>query len=89
MAAAATRGSGDVLRTWLTMLGWQVEVERDGDLHVGVARHVRSDGERLVVGACAPSAPEAVWQLFEGAARRLAGDLEPLPAIEPGAPAAA
>ena len=76
MAAASTpaqdTGRG-LLESWLTMLGWQVELENDGEMCVGVARHITGTGEDVVVGACAPSASEAIWQLFEAAVKKLGG----------------
>jgi hypothetical protein len=67
-----------LLEAWLTMLGWQVEIERDGRVYVGVARHVARDGTLVVVGACAPSPPAVIWQLFDRAIRKLDRvDIEP------------
>ena len=77
MAAASTpaqdTGRG-LLESWLTMLGWQVEIECDGEIHVGVARHIADDGDCVVVGARAHSRSEAIWQLFEGAVQKLGTD---------------
>ena len=63
-----------VLEAWLTMLGWQLEIECDGEIHVGVARHIADDGDCVVVGARAHSRSEAIWQLFEGAVQKLGSD---------------
>ncbi len=62
------------LTTWLTMLGWQVQIEQDGNLYVGVARHFTPGGHKLAVGACAATKCESVWQLFEAVMGRLAAD---------------
>lgn len=88
MLEAAERRDGDVLRLWLTLLGWQVELERDGALVVGVARHLGADGSMHSVGACAPSESEAVWQLFAAALERGAAS-RVVPAADAGAQAAA
>jgi len=71
---AAALEEGQVLQGWLTMLGWQVELAPDGEMVVGVGRHLTADGRRLVVGACAPTKSDAVWQLFERAMARLGGN---------------
>jgi len=52
---------------WLNLLGWQVDVERDGDNLVGVARHCAEDGSTFRVGGCAPSRDELAFQLFAAA----------------------
>ena len=56
-----------ILLMWLTLLGWQVEVERDGDNLVGVARHVAGDGSTFRIGGCAATRDELAFQLFEAA----------------------
>ena len=56
-----------ILLTWLTLLGWQVEVEPDGEDLVGVARHVAADGSAYRVGGCATSRDELAFQLFDAA----------------------
>jgi hypothetical protein len=71
---AAALEEGHVLQGWLTMLGWQVELEPDGQMVVGVGRHLTADGRRLVVGAYAPTRSDAVWQLFERAMAKLGGN---------------
>jgi hypothetical protein len=67
----ATSGKNErsILLVWLNLLGWQVEVERDGDNVVGVARHFAADGSTYRVGACAPTREELTFQLFEAAMR--------------------
>lgn len=73
-ARMEARHEGVALRTWLTMLGWQVEIEQDAGICVGVARHVTAEGDTLTVGGCAASTSETVWQLFEAVMGRLAAD---------------
>jgi hypothetical protein len=68
---AAASVEAVALTTWLTLLGWQVQIERDGELHVGVARHITADGQRLVVGSCAVTKAAGVWELFEAVMGRL------------------
>jgi hypothetical protein len=64
-----TNGKNDrsILLVWLNLLGWQVEVERDGDNLAGVARHFAADGSTYRVGGCAPTSEELAFQLFEAA----------------------
>ena len=52
---------------WLTLLGWQVAVERDGDVLAGVATHCFSDGSTIRVVGRAPTRSELAFQLFEAA----------------------
>jgi hypothetical protein len=56
-----------ILLIWLTLLGWQVQVEPDGDYLVGVARHFAADGSAFRVGGCAATRDELAFQLFEAA----------------------
>ncbi|HEX7311663.1 MAG TPA: hypothetical protein VF232_10805, partial [Gaiellaceae bacterium] len=49
------------------LLGWQVEVEPDGEDLVGVARHFAADGSMYRVGGCATTRDELAFQLFEAA----------------------
>ena len=56
-----------ILLIWLTLLGWQVQVESDGDDLVGVARHFAADGSLYRVGGCAATRDELAFQLFEAA----------------------
>lgn len=61
----------DVLLACLRLLGWQVELETDGDVVVGVARYRTATGEAVRVGACAKTLAAVNWQLFEGVTRWL------------------
>ena len=56
-----------ILLVWLNLLGWQVELEPDGDNLVGVARHVAGDGSTFRIGGCAATRDELAFQLFEAA----------------------
>jgi hypothetical protein len=56
-----------ILLVWLNLLGWQVELEHDGDNVVGIARHFAPDGSSFRVGACAKTRDELAFQLFEAA----------------------
>jgi hypothetical protein len=56
-----------ILLMWLNLLGWQVDVERDGESVVGVARHCAGDGTTFRVGGCAPTRDELAFQLFDAA----------------------
>lgn len=56
-----------ILLIWLTLLGWQVQVEPDGGDLVGVARHFAADGSTYRVGGCAATRDELAFQLFEAA----------------------
>jgi hypothetical protein len=67
VSSSHTRKS--ILLVWLTMLGWQVEVEHDGDMLVGVARHCTADGSTIRIGDCAPTVDELALRLFEAAMR--------------------
>ena len=62
-----------ILLTWLNLLGWQVDVERDGESLVGVARHCAGDGSTFRVAARAPTRDELAFQLFEGAVKIVEG----------------
>ena len=65
------------LTTWLTLLGWQVDVELDGELFVGAARHTTASGNGLRVGACAATKAAAVWQLFEAVMANVGAEERP------------
>jgi hypothetical protein len=71
---SAPRSEGVALAAWLALIGWQIEINRDGASYVAVAHHITADGDRLSVVACAPTTSEVVWQLFEGAMEKLGGD---------------
>jgi hypothetical protein len=62
-----------ILLIWLTLLGWQVQVEPDGDDLVGVARHFAADGSLYRVGGCAATRDELAFQLFEAAMKIVDG----------------
>jgi hypothetical protein len=64
---SSSENGRSTLLLWLNLLGWQVEVERDGDNLVGVARHCAADGSTFRVGGCAPSRDELAYQLFAAA----------------------
>ena len=63
----SSENESSILLMWLSLLGWQVEVERDGDKLVGVARHVAGDGSTFRIGGCAATRDELAFQLFEAA----------------------
>ena len=65
------RTEGAILHLWLRLLGWQIEMGRDGDYLVGVGRHLQADGSTVRIGGCASSEGELALQLFEQAMRRL------------------
>lgn len=62
---------GAILHLWLRLLGWQIEIGRDGDYLVGFGRHLQADGSAVRIGGCASSEGELALQLFEQAMRRL------------------
>jgi len=66
-------GNGIILLDWLRLLGWTVEIEREGEQWVGVARHAEATGPELRVGGCATGLTKLVWELFIGAVERLEG----------------
>ena len=63
----SSQDENSILLMWLNLLGWQVDVELDGDDLVGVARHVAGDGSTYRVGGCATTRDELAFQLFEAA----------------------
>jgi hypothetical protein len=65
--AARARMNGEILLLWLRLLGWQIEIGRDGDYTVGVGTHFQADGSSVRVGGCARSEGELALQLFEEA----------------------
>jgi hypothetical protein len=65
--ATPARENGEILHLWLRLLGWQVEIGRDGDYTVGVGTHFQADGSTLRVGGCARSKGELTLHLFEQA----------------------
>jgi len=62
---------GDSLIGWLTSLGWQVELGRDGEVFVAVASRPNGFGGSLRVGACARTQADLAYQIFEAASSRL------------------
>jgi hypothetical protein len=61
-----------VLLGWLELLGWTVEIDREGGKWVGLARRVDQAGEELCIGGSASTHRELVSKLFSSAARSLA-----------------
>jgi hypothetical protein len=74
--ATRARTDGEILHLWLRLLGWQIEIGRDGDYIVGVGIHVQADGSTLRVGGCARSHGELALQLFEQAMLVLVRDYD-------------
>jgi hypothetical protein len=64
---SSSQNGKSVLILWLNLLGWQVDLERDGDNLVGVARHCAADGSTIRVAGSAPTREELAFQLFEAA----------------------
>ena len=52
--ATPARTNGEILHLWLRLLGWQIEIDRDGAYTVGVGTHVQADGSTLRVGGLRP-----------------------------------
>ena len=71
-------GNGIILLDWLRLVGWTVEIDREGDAWIGVARHVEAEGAEARVGGCATALTRLVWDLFIGAVERLEGRDEAL-----------
>lgn len=72
--AATLQREGTTLGLWLSLLGWQIRTEQDGEFVVGVAAHIQADGTTLRVGGCARSDSELILHLFEAAMRALDRD---------------
>ncbi|MEN3343273.1 MAG: hypothetical protein V7644_2677 [Actinomycetota bacterium] len=70
MSTTADR-NGIILLDWLRLLGWTVEIEREADHWVGLARHADAATPELRIGGCAAGLTALVWQLFMGAVERL------------------
>jgi hypothetical protein len=64
---ADSRNGKSILILWLNLLGWQVQIEQDGENVVGVATHCAADGSTFRVGGCARTRDELALQLFEAA----------------------
>lgn len=78
----AARREGDALLSWLALLGWVVELDREDDLFVGVARNVDRKGVERVVHAAGLKRVEVVWALFEQALEALGGTIAVREALE-------
>jgi hypothetical protein len=70
MSATISREPSALLM-WLNLLGWQIRINRSGELLTGVAYHGTSDGSVLEVSGTADTEAELSWQLFEAAMRTL------------------
>jgi len=66
---AMVEREGTVLLGWMGLLGWTVEIERDGSGWIGLAKRV--DGG-FSIGGSASSERELVSKLFNRAVRGLA-----------------
>jgi hypothetical protein len=78
----SSRNGQPILLLWLNLLGWQIEVERDGDNLVGIARHLTADGSSVRVGGCARTRDELAFQLFQAAMKIVdAGRQHPRPSL--------
>ena len=64
---SSSQNGKSTLLLWLTLLGWQVAVEHDGDDLVGVATHCSADGGTFRIGGRAPTRDALAFQLFEAA----------------------
>lgn len=71
--STTSEGNGIILLDWLHVLGWTVEVEREGEQWVGLARYAEAKGPELRVGACSPGLTGLAWELFVRAVERLEG----------------
>ena len=71
-AEAMAEREGKVLLGWLRLLGWTVEIERDGGAWSGFARRPAAAGEVTHIDGSAASHRELVSELFRGAIRGLA-----------------
>ena len=63
---------GAVLLGWMGLLGWTVEIERDGSGWIGHARRADAISGELCIGGSATSQRELVSKLFNRAVRGLA-----------------
>jgi hypothetical protein len=63
----SSRNRQPILLLWLNLLGWQIEIEREGGNVVGVARHLTADGSSVRVGGCARTRDELAFLLFQAA----------------------
>ena len=69
---AMVERAGTVLLGWLRLLGWTVEMERDGSGWIGLAKRADVVGGELCIGGSATSQRELVSKLFNRAVRGLA-----------------
>jgi len=69
---AMVEREGTVLLGWLRLLGWTVEMERDGSGWIGLAKRSDVVGGELCIGGSATSQRELVSKLFNPAVRGLA-----------------
>jgi hypothetical protein len=67
--SAAPPADGDLLLTWLRLLGWEVRLERDGEAYVAHGRCILGSVE-IEVAASGRSRSAAVVRLFEAAVER-------------------
>jgi len=58
---------GTLLVGWLRLLGWSVEIDREDDGWVGLARKAGAHGDDVRIAATAESHGALAWQLFSGA----------------------
>jgi hypothetical protein len=63
---------GVALLGWLRLLGWSVDIERDGVRWIGLAKRPAAAGQELTIGGSARSERELVSKLFRRAIRGLA-----------------
>jgi hypothetical protein len=66
---------GKMLLGWLRLLGYTVEMERDGSHWVGLATRPGKAGRDVCIDSAAGSRRELVSALFRGAVRNL--ELQP------------
>src|SRR5689334_18636512 len=64
---AATRRDGNSVLGWLRLLGWRIEIQRDGGAWTGVARRLDDCARELRVGSSAADYREVVSELYNGA----------------------
>lgn len=63
----AAHREGDAVLSWLGLLGWQVQLDRDDHVFVGVAHHTTREGRDIAIAATGTSRLDVVWMLFEKA----------------------
>jgi hypothetical protein len=72
MRLVPTEREETVLLGWLQLVGWTVEIDRDGSRWVGLARRADKFGMEVCVAGSASSHRELVSKLFSRANRDLA-----------------